>query len=183
MPYDYDTEIPNWLHAPEQEGRHSNAGNGEDRHSTAEDIAVPPLVATPWKWSEPSQIPPRRWLLGTMLVRNFITLLVAAGAVGKTSLAITAALSCVTGKKLLNEHVFEWSYNVWFLSLEDDEVEIRRRITASMMHHDLHHSDIEGRLFVNTGRQRKLVVAAQAERNGQDFLPRPHRPDRAGQSE
>ena len=66
-----------------------------------------PLDLGEWNFGEDNEpIPPRGWLLGNLLCRQFLTSIFADGAVGKTALMIAMALSLATGKKLIGEHVF-----------------------------------------------------------------------------
>ena len=120
---------------------------------------LPDLVAQPARLPDPRQIPPRRWLMGTTAIREYISLLVAPGGVGKTTYAVTSCLAAATGKKLLGEHIFE-PCGAWLFNLEDPLDEMDRRVAAAMIHHQIAPEDIEGRLFINSGRDRRLVMAS-----------------------
>src|SRR5271167_3724578 len=64
-------------------------------------IATPGSIqATPFVWIDPSFIPRRQWLYGNHYVRKFISLTVAPGAYGKSTLAMREALAIVTGRSL-----------------------------------------------------------------------------------
>ena len=68
----------------------------------------------------------------------------------------------VSGRELLGE----WTANelkVWLFNLEDPLDELDRRITAAMLHHDVDRSEVEGRLFYDSGRERPLCVAVQGK--------------------
>ncbi len=123
-----------------------------------------PLEPQPFVWMDPSAIPPREWLLGTTAIRKFITLLVAAGGAGKSTLSIAWALSIASGRSLTGEHVFERA-GAWIFNLEDPLEEMQRRVTAAILHHKLRPADLAGRLFVNSGRDRPLVIAKRSEDN------------------
>ena len=124
--------------------------------------AAIPLEPQPFVWRDPSKIPPREWLLGTTAIRRFISLLVAAGGAGKTTLSIAWALSVASGRSLTGEHVFEKA-GAWIFNLEDPLVEMERRVAAAMIHHKLKPTDFADRLFVNSGRDRPLVIAKRTE--------------------
>ena len=94
-----------------------------------------------------ADIPPRGWLLGNLLCRQFLASLQGDGAVGKTALRIACALSLATGRNLIGEHVFA-RCRVLYLCFEDGETELKRRIFAAMKHYGIADDDIEGRLFV-----------------------------------
>ena len=70
------------------------------------------------------------------------------GAVGKTALEIAMALSLATGRyDLLGEHVFQRCI-VLLVCFEDGKDELRRRLTAAMLHHGISKGDIQGHLFI-----------------------------------
>jgi AAA domain len=81
----------------EPSGRNHNGLDNDQEHA---DLAE-------WDFGDDNEpTPPRGWLLGNLLCRQFLSLIFADGAVGKTSLLIVMALSLATGRELLNEHVF-----------------------------------------------------------------------------
>ena len=53
----------------------------------------------------------------------------------------------MTGKKLIGEHVFV-RCPVLLVCFEDGKDELRRRLTAAMLHHGISKTDIQGYLFV-----------------------------------
>ncbi|HEY1259917.1 MAG TPA: AAA family ATPase [Stellaceae bacterium] len=101
-------------------------------------------------------IPPRRWLLGNSFCRRFLSGVLADGAVGKTALRITQLLSLATGRPLTGEHVFG-RRRVLLISLEDDRDELRRRVRAAMLHHEIKPEEIKGWLFLATPKGMKLI--------------------------
>ncbi|WP_319824431.1 AAA family ATPase [Thalassovita sp.] len=128
------------------------------RAATAQSPAV---KATPFVWCDPSEIPPRDWLYGRHLIRRNISLTVAPGGVGKSSLTVVHALELATGRRLLGHWLPEKPVRVWLFNLEDERRELERRISAAMKHHRVSPTEIEGRLFVDTGREQELVLADQ----------------------
>ncbi|MGY4504209.1 hypothetical protein ACVWYH_008166 [Bradyrhizobium sp. GM24.11] len=125
---------------------------------------APVLKATPYLWRSPETIPKRDWLYGRLLVRKFLTTTVAPGAVGKSSLVTAEALAQASGKPLLGVRP-ERPLRVWLWNLEDPQEETARRIQAAALHFGLTAEDIGDRLFVDSGREQRLVIAA-ATRNG-----------------
>ncbi|MBK8200757.1 MAG: AAA family ATPase [Acidobacteria bacterium] len=81
-------------------------------------------------------IPPRGWLLGTMLCRQYVTVMASAGGVGKSSVAIAWALSLATGRPLVGDRVHHRS-RVLIVTAEDNMEEMRRRLKAARMHHGI----------------------------------------------
>jgi AAA domain len=101
-----------------------------------------------WDFGEDNEpIPPRAWLLGNLLCRQFLSSLFADGGVGKTALIIAMALSLATGRSLIGEHVFV-RCKVLLVCFEDGKDELRRRLTAAMVHYGIAKADIQGHLFV-----------------------------------
>ena len=92
-------------------------------------------------------IPPRGWLLGNTFCRGFISGLLAQGAGGKTALRLAQAMALATGRPLTGEHVFE-RCRVLIICLEDSIDELRRRVRAAMLHHDVSRDDLRGRFYL-----------------------------------
>lgn len=115
---------------------------------------------TPYKPIDPTLIPPRRWIYGRHYIRSNVSVLAAAGGVGKTSMQTVEVLSIATGRELLGEPVHE-RCNVWMLNLEDPLEEMQRRIAAAMIYYKVRPSDIEGRIFMDAGRDLNIKFATQ----------------------
>jgi hypothetical protein len=84
------------------------------------------LVATPFVPRDPAGIPPRAWLYGRHLIRRNVSVTVAPGGVGKSSLTIIQALELVTGRQFLGD----WNagpLRVWLFNLEDERSELVQR--------------------------------------------------------
>jgi hypothetical protein len=140
-----DAPAPNEAQSAAEE----EAGQGEE---------VPPMVATPFAWIPPETIPRRDWLYSTVLCRKYVSTDIAAGGIGKTSHSIVEALAMVSGLPLLGVAPPR-ELKVWLWNLEDPREEIERRIMAAAKHYRLAPEDVEGRLFVNHGRETPLVIA------------------------
>lgn len=106
-------------------------------------------------------IPPRGWLLGTILCRRYLTIVAAAGGSGKTSLLIAWALSLATGRNISGLHVHHRS-RVMMLTFEDGADEISRRLLAACQYHKIDPTDLRGWLFFRslTGSNRTLATMA-----------------------
>lgn len=85
-------------------------------------------------------IPPREWVLGTMLARKNVTVMAASGGVGKSSIALAWAISMATGRPLVGDRVPHRA-RVLVVTAEDGIDEMRRRLRALRM---LHGIDIIG---------------------------------------
>jgi hypothetical protein len=128
--------------------------------STEADVAK--IKASPFVWIEPAAIPRRQWLYGRHYVRKFISETVAPGAFGKSTLAVAEALAIVTGRPLLGV-IPDERVSAWYWNGEDPAEELQRRIVAATLRYEIDPTDIEGRLFVDTGRETKIVIAEQGK--------------------
>lgn len=120
------------------------------------------VYATPYRWTDPNDLPKREWIYGRSLIRRFVTVTVAPGGVGKSSLSIVEALSLVTGRTLLNKYV-EKPSRVWLWNLEDPLDELQRRIQAVCEHYDISAADMADRFFVDSGRDHPLCTAVSGK--------------------
>jgi RecA-family ATPase len=124
--------------------------------------APPPALEALDVGTDDQPIPPRRWLLGNVFCREFVSGVIASGAGCKTSLRLVQALSVSSGKSLTGEYVFVRA-NVLIVCLEDGMTELRRRIRAAMKHHGIAREEVKGRLFLTTPTGMKM---AQYSRKG-----------------
>jgi hypothetical protein len=100
--------------------------------------------------------PPRHWLLANQFCRRFLSGLLAPGATGKTALRTLQALSLATRKDLCGQHVFR-RCRVLMVSLEDDKDELKRRVAAASMYHDISPAELKGWLFLAAPKGFKLA--------------------------
>ena len=107
------------------------------------------------------QIPRRRPIYGGHYIRKYTSLDIAPGGVGKSSLVIAEALAIASGRPLLGFTPDE-QVNVQYCNLEDPYEELQRRFIAAIQYYELDPSVLEGRLFVNSGRDSPFMIAAQA---------------------
>lgn len=127
-------------------------------------------LPTAFVWRDPSTIPPRPWLYGRHLIRKQVSVTVAPGGVGKSSLTICEALAMASGRELLGDWTAQ-GLKVWLYNLEDPRDEMDRRITAAMQHYEIAPHEIAGRLYVDTGRERALSTAIQTREGVQIIKP------------
>lgn len=120
---------------------------------------APPLAAQAATLPPAEAIPPRAWLYGTRLIRGFVSVLAAPGGVGKSALALGQALALVTGRPILGERVHH-PCPAWVMNLEDPLEETQRRIAALMRLHRIEPAEVAGRLFLHSGRDRRISMAA-----------------------
>lgn len=133
----------------------------EAKTNVDEDSGSGEIKATPYRWVEPSDLPQRSWLYGRHLIRKTVSVTVGLGGVGKSRLLMTEALAMASGKKLLHDTVLE-PLKVWIWNLEDDKVELSRCAQAASILHNISEEEIEGRLFLDSGRDRALCTATMS---------------------
>lgn len=119
------------------------------------------VSATPFGWRPTADIPKRRWLYGKHLLRKFVSLDVAAGGVGKSSLKIGEALAMATGRDLYDKGLPEGALKVWMWNLEDPHDEIERRLHATAQRFSITPDQLGDRLYVDSGRDQPLVMATE----------------------
>ena len=111
--------------------------------------SMTPATLPPVTWSAVdlqvsfSNIPHRRWLYGTYLIRGEITVLAAPGGAGKTALATGIAVEIATGNAKLSETL--WKNNdqkVLYVNGEDSRTEIARRLWAFCQEHNIPEQDM-----------------------------------------
>lgn len=150
--------------------RTTGKARGKQRTPVAANDNVAPIQATPWAFKDPSSIPPRSWIYGTHYIRKFVSVTVSPGGVGKTSKSIVEALSMATGRDLLNETVHERA-RVWLWNGEDPRDELDRRIAAACTLYEIKPDDLDGWLFVDSGREHQIVTAVQTRDGTEIAIP------------
>jgi hypothetical protein len=127
------------------------------------DTPLPEAAAfapTPFDWIDPAEIPPREWLYDQHLIRKYVSGTISPGGVGKSALKIAEALSMATGRGLLTGRDGD-PLRVWYWNGEDPEEETRRRVAAACKLYGITREQIGGRLFLDSGRETKIVLAKE----------------------
>jgi hypothetical protein len=129
-----------------------------------EPLATPvQIIATPFVWRAEADIPRRMWLYGRHLLRRFVSVDVAAGGTGKSSVKIGESLAMASGRNLYGVEIHDGPLNVWLYNLEDPAEESERRIHATAKWFHISADDVDGRLFVDSGRDQRCVIATETE--------------------
>lgn len=129
-----------------------------------EEIAASaPIKATPFTWRPEAEIPPRMWLYGRHLLRRFVSVDVAAGGTGKSSVKIGEALAMASNRNLYGTEIHGGPLTVWIYNLEDPAEESERRIHATAKWFKIEPQDVEQRLYVDSGRDQRCVIATETE--------------------
>lgn len=125
----------------------------------------PAFHATPFKWIDPATLPRREFAYGVHYIRKYVSVTVSPGGLGKTSNSIAESLAMVSGRGLLGVKPPK-RMRVWLFNAEDPRDEMERRIMAACLHFNLKPEDLDGHLFLDTGREQELVIAREDKRAG-----------------
>lgn len=126
---------------------------------------APAFTATPFTYKDPRTLPRREFAFGTHYIRKFVSVTVSPGGLGKTSNSIVEALSMVSGRALTGTKPAT-RMSCWLFNAEDPRDEMDRRIMAACLHYKLQPEDIDGRLFLDTGREQELVIMHEDKKTG-----------------
>ncbi|WP_182849680.1 AAA family ATPase [Pelagerythrobacter aerophilus] len=131
----------------------------------------PRITATPFVWRAEHEIPRREWLYGRHLIRKFLSLDIAPGGLGKSSLKVVEALSLTSGHQLLGKAIHGGPYRVWVYNLEDPAEETERRFVAAAKHYNLGPEHFGDRLYADTGREQALCIAEETHDGARIIKP------------
>ncbi len=127
---------------------------------TIEDKLPPPPLEIEWEdGASAAMIPRRRWLVGSFAIRGHLTVLVAPPGAGKSTLGIALAVAGVTGRGEIVGEIVHETIKAWVWNNEDDRNELRRRLAAIMQQWNVAPADLRGKLGLNSGSERPLVIA------------------------
>ncbi len=118
----------------------------------------PKITATPFVWRDPAKIPKRASIYGRHYIRKFVSCTIAPGALGKSSLTLAEAIAICTGRPLLGIAPTERT-NVWYWNGEDPQEETERRIAAICQRYEIDGRELEGSLFIDSGRVSPIKLA------------------------
>jgi hypothetical protein len=141
------------------------AQNDEGARSPEADFTPVPVVATPYEdiptlrgsQIDIANIPKRDWVLEGRYVGGYVTAIVSPGGVGKSMLSMLDAVAIVTGRNLTGAKVIKQG-NVWLHNAEDPETELRMRLAAICIHHNIDPKELDG-LHITSGRQFSICLA------------------------
>ena len=111
-----------------------------------------------------AMLPRRQWMLGNALLRGQLSVLVAPAGVGKSTHGIARAIAVASGREITGEAVHEQT-RVWIYNVEDDLIELKRRLAAALQHHAIDFDEVRGRIALNSGADEPLILA-KLDRHG-----------------
>jgi len=106
----------------------------------------------------PAGLPKRKWIIQDFLVRCFAAALVSPGGMGKTQLIINLLLAIAANRPDISGMPVTEQTGVWYWNQEDDMDELNRRFAAAMQHHGVSFEDIDGRIHMDSGVERPLIL-------------------------
>lgn len=119
---------------------------------------------TPYTSRDPKTVPPRAWLYKPGYIRQFTTGTLSHGGVGKSTLLTAEALAMASGKPLLGTTPID-RLRVAIWNGEDPVDELVRKVEAARKYYALKPEDVDGRLFLDSGRELPIQIAIQ-DRSG-----------------
>lgn len=163
--------------AEDSGGAHDGYDYGEELNRAAaggrRKITASPFDSARWK-----TIRPRQWLYGDHYIRGYVTGTSAPSKQGKSTVILVEAVSMVTGFDLLgvgSAKMPQRPLKVWVWNGEDPEEEIVRRLKGICLYYgqaaaqdeeepaherfDFTFEDLDGRLFLNSGRDMPIKIA------------------------
>jgi hypothetical protein len=145
-------------------GRRSQAPPPPDE---AAPLAFKPTLFVP---SDTTKIPRRQFLYGRHYARKYVSTTVAANDVGKTTIALVEALAMASNQPLLDVYS-KGPLRVWYWNGEDPLEEIDRRTNAACKHYRLDRDALRDNLFIDSGRDMKVIVAKMFGRTVRIAVP------------
>jgi len=133
-----------------------------------------PFTMQPVGLLQPSQRPPRDWLVRHRLMRKHTTLTAAAPGIGKSTLAIEEAVSLASGMDFLGFGI-EQPHKVAIINNEETRDELERRIEATCVRFGVPFEAIAQTLYLHSGVDaEKFIVARRGADDSVVATPRAH---------
>lgn len=107
----------------------------------------PPLEFIEWDEPDETKLPPRRWIVPGVLIRGYVSLLVAPGGVGKSLMTIQLAIAMAAGEPFGALRPRRPARTL-ILNAEDDPLEMNRRRAAAQRVMQADSAKLKGKLFV-----------------------------------
>ena len=115
------------------------------------------LQPKPFVLGDPEQLPARQFVWGHAYPRGVVSVTVAPGGLGKSTIITAEAVAMTTGHALMGRQTTPC--RCWLWNLEDPIDEIYRKVYAIAQHYRLTQADIADRLLINSGRDEPLILA------------------------
>lgn len=166
MPDDRDPPpfVPPDLPTVEDKRRRLRKGNGQASniiHLNGQAPGyVPGLPFDPRTYDDidAATIPQRPWIIRNLLLRGYMTEIIAPPGIGKSVLSVSIAMSVATGHPLLVRDVVE-AGPALVINNEDDDDEIDRRVAAIVQRFDVPRHLVNGNLWIQSGYEAPFRIA------------------------
>lgn len=128
------------------------------------EVYAPKPIAKAFVFRRSEEIPPRPWQYPKLFLRKYLTVTFAPGGAGKSTLAMAEALAIALGLPIMGAQPIE-SGPVLIFNGEDPEEELEMKLAALIEEHGprlgFTGKDLEGRVFIASGRDNDWVVIRQ----------------------
>ena len=111
-----------------------------------------------WEPLDFAALPRRQWVYGHTYIRQFCSITVAPGGLGKSTLVLTEAIAMVTGRNLLGVEPGDPKRVIYF-NAEDPLVELQLRVAAICLRFGIDQMELVGKLFLQSGRENEILLA------------------------
>ena len=111
-----------------------------------------------WEEIDFAALPRRQWVYGNVYIRQFCSITVAPGGLGKSTLVLTEAIAMATGRNLLGVQPVSRMKVVYF-NAEDPLVELQVRVAAICLRFGIDQKELVGHLFLQSGRENEILLA------------------------
>ncbi|PJR11504.1 AAA family ATPase [Sinorhizobium meliloti] len=125
-------------------------------------------------WHNPATIPRRECLYPDLYYRGFATATVAPGGIGKSGLCLVEAVALASGRDLLrigSRFRTDEKLRVWYWNGEDPFDELERQVHAICQHYRIDRDEIDGHLFLDSGRDMPIKLVTASGRDGFKVQP------------
>jgi len=112
-----------------------------------------------WELRDPIAVPQREWLYGNHYIKDYYSLTVSPGGVGKSTLILTEVLAMCTGRALLGIDPIK-KIKALYYNAEDPYDEVLRRVMALCQHYDIKQSELTDSLMIASGRDVDMTLMA-----------------------
>ena len=112
-----------------------------------------------WELRDPIAVPQREWLYGNHYIKDYYSLTVSPGGVGKSTLILTEVLAMCTGRALLGIEPIK-KIKALYYNAEDPYDEVLRRVMALCQHYDIKQSELTDSLMIASGRDIDMTLMA-----------------------
>lgn len=109
--------------------------------------------------------PPRPWSFGNLLLHRAVTAMAAPPGTGKSTFTIQLGIAFATGRPF-GPYDPRRTGPAWIWNNEDDRDELNRRSLAACQVMNVRPAELAGKLYMNTGAERALIVAREDRKSG-----------------